>query len=178
MNNRIYVADKDTLDEVNGKADEIKASLQSVKEDTAKIEASIMSVSSGGIAPDNMRFFSVQPADGKVKIKFQEPKDTYIDDQLICTWKGVKIVMKEGGYPENEADGTVILDCTIAGKYAEDYFEHGGLTNDTQYFSRRFLTLIMVYITGMQLIERSRHHRPMYFMDSKLQKRTVTQQQG
>lgn len=100
MSNRIYVADKDTLDEVNGKADEIKASLQSVKEDTAKIETSIMSVSSGGIAPDNMRFFSVQPADGKVKIKFQEPKDTYIDDQLICTWKGVKIVMKEGGYPE------------------------------------------------------------------------------
>lgn len=138
MNNRIYVADKDTLDEVNGKADEIKASLQSVKEDTAKIEASIMSVSSGGIAPDNMRFFSVQPADGKVKIKFQEPKDTYIDDQLICTWKGVKIVMKEGGYPENEADGTVILDCTIAGKYAEDYFEHGGLTNDTQYFFQAF----------------------------------------
>lgn len=138
MGERIYVADKTTLDEVNGKSDEIKASLQSVKKDTDDIKNTVKSVSSGGIAPSNMRSFSVQPADGKVKIKFLEPEDTIIDGQLICTWKGVKIVMKEGDYPESETDGTEILDCRTAGQYAKDAFEYGGLTNDTTYYFQAF----------------------------------------
>ena len=138
MGERIYVADKTTLDEVNGKSDEIKASLQSVKKDTDDIKNTVMSVSSGGIAPSNMRSFSVQPAEGKVKIKFLEPEDTIIDGQLICTWKGVKIVMKEGDYPESETDGTEILDCRTAGQYAKDAFEYGGLTNDTTYYFQAF----------------------------------------
>lgn len=88
----------------------------------------------GGIAPSNMKMFSVQPVDGGAKIRFTEPGDTVVESQTLCTWKGTKIVMKEGSGPiQNEKDGTVLLDCTEAGKYTSDPFIVEGLTNDTPY---------------------------------------------
>lgn len=88
----------------------------------------------GGIAPSNMKMFSVQPVDGGAKIRFIEPGDTVVESQTLCTWKGTKIVMKEGTGPiQNEKDGTVLLDCTEAGKYTSDPFVVEGLTNDTPY---------------------------------------------
>ena len=88
----------------------------------------------GGIAPSNMKMFSVQPVDGGAKIRFTEPGDTVVESQTLCTWKGTKIVMKEGTGPiQNEKDGTVLLDCTEAGKYTSDPFIVEGLTNDTPY---------------------------------------------
>ncbi len=88
----------------------------------------------GGIAPSNMKMFSVQPVDGGAKIQFTEPGDTVVEGQTLCTWKGTKIVMKEGTGPiQNEKDGTVLLDCTEAGKYTSDPFIVEGLTNDTPY---------------------------------------------
>jgi len=88
----------------------------------------------GGVAPSNMRSFAVQPIDGGVKIRFWEPADTIIDGQTVCTWRGTKIVYKEGTEPiENENDGTLVLDCTTAGQYVSDAFELTGLTNGTEY---------------------------------------------
>lgn len=88
----------------------------------------------GGIAPSNMKMFSVQPVDGGAKIRFTEPGDTVVESQTLCTWKGTKIVMKEGTGPiQNEKDGTMLLDCTEAGKYTSDPFIVEGLTNDTPY---------------------------------------------
>ena len=88
----------------------------------------------GGIAPSNMKMFSVQPVDGGAKIRFTEPGDTVVESQTLCTWKGTKIVMKEGTGPiQNEKDGTVLLDCTEAGKYTSDPFIVEWLTNGTPY---------------------------------------------
>lgn len=88
----------------------------------------------GGIAPDNMQMFSVQPADGGAKIRFTEPSDTIIENQTVCTWKGTIIVMKEGTEPiKNEKDGTVLLNCTTPGEYTNKAYEVTGLTNDAPY---------------------------------------------
>lgn len=88
----------------------------------------------GGIAPSNMRMFSVQSNDGGAKIRFTEPADTVVEGQTLCTWKGTLIVMKEGAGPiVDENDGTVLLDCTEAGKYTSDPFEVDGLTNGSTY---------------------------------------------
>lgn len=88
----------------------------------------------GGIAPSNMKMFNVQPVDGGAKIRFTEPGDTVVEDQTLCTWKGTKIVMKEGTGPIlNEDDGTVLLDCTVAGRYTTEPYIVSGLTNDIPY---------------------------------------------
>lgn len=88
----------------------------------------------GGIAPNNMAAFSVQPIDGGVKIYFKDPADTIIDDQLLCTWKGTKIVYKEGSDPiENENDGFEIIDSTTRGAYANTPYVLNGLENGAAY---------------------------------------------
>ena len=89
-----------------------------------------------GIAPDNMKEIVVVPRNGAVKIRFTPPADTVIDGQTICTVKGVKVVMKEGGFPQNENDGETVLVCEDNNMYSytDEAYLHEGLTNDTEYF--------------------------------------------
>ena len=91
-----------------------------------------------GIPPQDMAAFTVSAGDGKISLKFTEPADTYIDNQRVCSVKGVKIVMKQGGYPVNEEDGTLIIDNTDLGAYSDTALEVTGLTNDTEYFVSAF----------------------------------------
>lgn len=87
-----------------------------------------------GIPPQDMAAFSVTAIDGGAKLKFTEPADTYIEGQRICSVKGVKIVMKQGGYPVNENDGTLVIDNVELGAYSNDALIIDGLENDTEYF--------------------------------------------
>lgn len=87
-----------------------------------------------GIAPNNMKAFSVQVGDGCAKITFTEPADTIVENQVLASVKGVRIVMKEGAAAiENEDDGQVILDCTEKGKYSTTPFVVENLVNDNTY---------------------------------------------
>lgn len=115
------------VDELAGRMDEAAENLDAT---AAKLAA--------GIPPQDMQLFDVTIGDGKIKIKFTEPADTYIEGQRICSVKGVKIVMKEGGYPVNETDGTLIIDNTELGKYTDAALEVDGLTNDTTYYIAAF----------------------------------------
>lgn len=115
------------VDELAGRMDEAAENLDAT---AAKLAA--------GIPPQDMQIFDVTIGDGKIKIKFTEPADTYIEGQRICSVKGVKIVMKEGGYPVNETDGTLIIDNTELGKYTDAALEVDGLTNDTTYYIAAF----------------------------------------
>lgn len=87
-----------------------------------------------GIPPQDMQAFNVTAVDGGAKLKFTEPADTYIEGQRICSVKGVKIVMKQGGYPVNENDGTLVIDNAEPGKYSSEALIIDGLENDTEYF--------------------------------------------
>lgn len=87
-----------------------------------------------GIPPQDMQAFNVTAVDGGAKLKFTEPADTYIEGQRICSVKGVKIVMKQGGYPVNENDGTLVIDNAELGKYSNEALIIDGLENDTEYF--------------------------------------------
>ena len=115
------------VDELAGRMDEAAENLDAT---AAKLAA--------GIPPQDMQLFDVTIGDSKVKIKFTEPADTYIEGQRICSVKGVKIVMKEGGYPVNEEDGTLIIDNTELGAYTDAALEVDGLTNDTTYYIAAF----------------------------------------
>lgn len=111
------------IDETAGKVEEAANNLDAIATRIAS-----------GIPPQDMQAFSVTAVDGGAKLKFTEPADTYIEEQRICSVKGVKIVMKTGGYPVNENDGTLVIDNTELGKYSNEALEITGLTNDTEYF--------------------------------------------
>jgi hypothetical protein len=81
---------------------------------------------SGGVAPGNVSGINIAPGSGVLKIKFTDPDDT--------AWAGTKVVMKAGSYPNNERDGTVILDNTTKNTYSENPFTQSGLTNGTTYY--------------------------------------------
>lgn len=91
-----------------------------------------------GIPPHNMKKMQVASGDKCVRLTFTEPDNTVIDDQLICTVKGVVVVRKQGSMPENINDGIVILTNEELGKYSQTPFVDTGLTNEMEYFYRFF----------------------------------------
>ena len=104
-----------------------------VEEAAGKLDATATRIASG-IPPQDMAAFSAAAGDGLIRLKFTEPADTYIEGQRICSVKGVKIVMKQGGYPVNENDGTLVIDNVELGTYSNDALIIDGLENDTEYF--------------------------------------------
>lgn len=108
-----------------------------IDETAGKVEKAAEKLTAG-IPPQDMQLFSVTPVDGGAKLKFKEPEDTYIDGQRICSVKGVKIVLKEGSYPINEDDGTLIVDNTEFGKYENTALVINELTNGTEYYIAAF----------------------------------------
>ena len=95
-------------------------------------------IKSGGtsIAPKATVDPAIVSSNAKVTITWGDPDDVIADGIVLSTWKGTKLVMKESGYPENENDGTVILDNTEKDKYKTTGYEVTGLINvNTYYFA-------------------------------------------
>lgn len=88
----------------------------------------------GGIAPSNVKNPKIKVGNGKLTLLWDDPGDTVVDGQIICTWKGTKLIQKLGAFPENIKDGTLILDNQIKGAYSENGFEINNLTNGTTYY--------------------------------------------
>ena len=71
------------------------------------------------------------------QIYWQDPGDTVIDDHVISTWAGTKLVKKLNSYPETETDGTLVIDNKELGKYAfTPYVDNVASTQN--YFYRLF----------------------------------------
>ena len=85
---------------------------------------------------------TVNPAivngNAKVTITWGDPEDVVADGVLLSTWKGTKLVMSETGYPENENDGTVLVDNTVKDAYKTSGYEVAGLTNGNTYYFALF----------------------------------------
>lgn len=92
----------------------------------------------GGIAPSNVTGLRVKNGNGKATIFWQDPSDTVVEGQTLCTWAGTKLVGKAGSYPESVKDGTVLLDNKTRGAYATTGFEINGLTNGETYYYQLF----------------------------------------
>ena len=91
-----------------------------------------------GIAPNNVSGLALTAGNEKVTIKWSDPDDTVISGQTICTWKMTKLVMKLGGFPTDENDGTVIISNSVRDQYAVNGYEVTGLTNGTTYYFQLF----------------------------------------
>ena len=85
---------------------------------------------------------TVNPAivngNAKVTITWGDPEDVVADGVLLSTWKGTKLVISETGYPENENDGTVLVDNTERDAYKTSGYEVAGLTNGNTYYFALF----------------------------------------
>lgn len=59
-----------------------------------------------------------------IKLKWEEPPNTIINNQLACIVEGVKIIRKEGSSPVDINDGTLVMDIKARdfGKYKRTYF--------------------------------------------------------
>lgn len=93
------------------------------------------SSSGGGIPPSNCKFLTKKVSGTSVSLKWQDPKDTVINDLTLCSWAGTKIVRKAGGYPTSPTDGTVILTSTTRDAYLNTaYVDTLPDTSNTYYY--------------------------------------------
>lgn len=81
----------------------------------------------------NVTNLSIKVGNEQLTIFWNDPVDT-----SISTWKGTKLIYKEGSYPTNENDGTTVLTNEERDKYAEDGYTIQNLTNGTTYYFKLF----------------------------------------
>lgn len=95
---------------------------------------------SGGssIAPKDTIDPTISSGNAKATISWGDPGDVVLDGVVLSAWKGTKLVMKESGYPENENDGTLILDNTVRDAYKTSGYVVDGLTNGNTYYFALF----------------------------------------
>lgn len=105
---------------------------------TAWVEIKTGGGGGGGMHPSNVINPRINLGNTKIDIYWKDPNDTVIDNQLVCTWKGTKLVRKDGSFPENESDGVVLIDNQERNKYVDIPFELTGLTNGVTYYFALF----------------------------------------
>lgn len=93
---------------------------------------------SGGIAPNNVGNLSVKVGNEKLTLFWDDPEDTVVEGQTLCTWAGTKLVMKQGAFPDSVKDGTQLVDNRVRDQYKTTGFTITGLTNDTTYYFQLF----------------------------------------
>lgn len=121
----------------NANYDTNKNVLQLMHDDTVLKE---LKISGGGtkIAPKDTVYPAILNGNAKVTISWGDPGDVIIDGIVLSAWKGTKLVMKESGYPENENDGTLILDNIVRDAYKTSGYVVDGLTNGNTYYFALF----------------------------------------
>lgn len=92
----------------------------------------------GGIAPNNVAALKMKVENEKLTITWSDPEDTVVEGQILCTWKGTKLVQKVGSFPENPKDGTLILDNQTRDNYKTNGFEINNLVNGQTYYFALF----------------------------------------
>lgn len=121
----------------NANYDTNKNVLQLMHDDTVLKE---LEISGGGtkIAPKDTVDPAILNGNAKATISWGDPEDVIIDGIVLSAWKGTKLVMKDSGYPENENDGTLLLDNTVRDAYKTSGYVVDGLTNGNTYYFALF----------------------------------------
>ena len=66
-------------------------------------------------------------------INWTDPDNYSLKGELIARWYGTRLVRKEGSYPENESDGTIVVDTNTRNQYAEDALVDPDGTEESYY---------------------------------------------
>ena len=100
--------------------------------------ATISGSSSKGFPPGDVTSISSTVNNGRVLIKWSDPKDTVVDGTTISAWKGTLLIRNADHYPESIKDGDVVLDNTTRDAYKNTWYTDSGLTNNHKYYYRFF----------------------------------------
>ena len=91
-----------------------------------------------GLPPDNCKKMTVKESGGTYFLRWVDPSDTVVDDQVLCTWAGTMIVRKAGSYPANPYDGTIVLDNQEANSHSFAWLEDTPPADESGYFYAAF----------------------------------------
>lgn len=100
---------------------------------------------------NNCTNIQAKAKNGKITVSWSDPNDIVEDEETIASWAGTKLVMKQGTYPTNPNDGTVVINNTTKNQYSSTPYEIANLTNDTTYYFQLFpYTDVETYNTNEQ----------------------------
>lgn len=92
-----------------------------------------------GRSPGNMRMFIATPVSKtSIGLRFLEPTDTYVGENIVCAVGGVMVRMSETDYPKTTTDGTLVVDNAELGKYETDAFVINNLVEGRTYYFTAF----------------------------------------
>lgn len=98
--------------------------------------------SGNGIPPMAIKNKEIVNGGTKNILTWQDPDDSIISGVELATWGGTLIVRKEGSYPEDYMDGTIVCNNTVRNQYAvtgfEDEIGAPNEENPVEYFYRAF----------------------------------------
>ena len=92
-----------------------------------------------GLPTDVVTGIEIKIKDSEIWLKWTDPEDKVMPDGTpVATWKGTKLVYKQGKYPENRFDGVQLLDNTVRNQYKDKWFKITQLENGTTYYFSLF----------------------------------------
>ena len=107
-----------------------------------KIDASIKAIinkqNATGIPPSICTALRQTKKNGKYYLKWKDPNDTIINEQVLCSWAKTLIVAKVGSFPENESDGEIVCTNTTRNAYNLTAFEYSPQNTENEYYFKAF----------------------------------------
>lgn len=80
--------------------------------------------------------YAVLQNDTQLSFTWTDPTDFITDGGVTAAhWGKTRLIMKTGGFPENESDGTVLVDNTIRDQYRENAFVWDAGVTSNYYFA-------------------------------------------
>ena len=89
------------------------------KQSELKAEIYAQRTRSEGIPMSVIEQKRIEIDDSTVKLYWQDPRDTIIDGYVLSSWLSTTIVKKQGSFPEDVDDGTVVATITTRNKYLD-----------------------------------------------------------
>lgn len=89
-------------------------------------------------AAGQLQKMTVKESGGTYFLRWVDPADTVVDNQVLCTWAGTMIVRKAGSYPANPYDGQIVLDNQSANSHSFAWLEDTPPADESGYFMRPF----------------------------------------
>ena len=74
----------------------------------------------GKLPPNPIMARKIEKEGSSVKLYWRDPEDSYVEGSMLAKWGDTTIVKKQGSYPANVNDGTLVLTNTERNKYAEE----------------------------------------------------------